>query len=119
MRRLHLAARLVAAALLAAALSQAGCTTSIQPVRCQGGPYRCSEEARDVKFCEDEAIAVEGADCGDLGLAPSKLFCIVKPQDETCSDTHYEVKDRDCKVRQYRAVREWRNCSAETPTFAP
>lgn len=119
MRGLRLVARLILAALLVATLSLVGCTTTIQPVACQGGPYRCNAESRDVKFCEDEVVAVEGADCTDLGLAPSKHFCVVKSQDEACADTHYALKGRDCEVRQYRALREWRDCSAGTPTFAP
>ena len=114
---LPLAARLLVALLVAASLP-AGCTTTLRPVKCEGGPYRCFEESRDVKFCESEAIAVEGSDCASLGLAASKPFCVVTSQ--TCMvQTHYEVKDRDCKVLQYRAVREWRVCSPGTPTFAP
>jgi hypothetical protein len=77
------------------------------------------EDARDVKFCEDEAVAVEGRDCEALGLAASKHFCVVKSKDATCADTHYELKDRDCRVKQYQGVREWRECSPGTPTFAP
>jgi hypothetical protein len=119
MRGFRLVVRMILAAVPVAALSLSGCTTTIQPVRCQGGPYRCSEGSRDVKFCENEVIASEGADCGDLGLAASKHFCIVKREDDTCADNRYELKGRACTVRQYRAVREWRECSAGTPTFAP
>jgi hypothetical protein len=54
MRGFRLAVRPIAAPLLGAALSLlVGCTTAIRPVSCQGGavPYRCVDEARDVKFC--------------------------------------------------------------------
>jgi hypothetical protein len=119
MGRFPRVARVLPSTLFVAALSLVGCTTSIQPVTCSGGPYRCNENSRDVKFCDDEAIAVEGDSCADLGLAPSKHFCIVKSEDSSCSDTRYEVKDRDCRVLQYSAVREWRECSPGTPTFAP
>jgi hypothetical protein len=119
MRGLHALARVILAALFVTSLSLAGCTTTIQPITCKGGPYRCNEDSRDVKFCEREAIAVAGRDCADVGLAPSKHFCIVKREDEACSDEQYELKRRDCKVQEYRAVREWRECSPGTPTFAP
>ncbi len=117
MRRPRLAERLLAALVVATGLLL-GCTTTIRPVTCTGGPYRCQEGARDVKFCENEALAVEGSECAGLGLAASKHFCVVTPQ--TCvMQTHYEVKDRDCRVLEYQAVREWRVCSPGTPTFAP
>jgi hypothetical protein len=119
MRGLRFAGRLLAA-LFVAALSLAGCTTAVRPVQCTGGPYRCHENSGDVMFCENEAVALEGSDCAAVGLAPSKHFCVVVPQPQSCaSETHYEVKDRDCKVLRYRALREWRECSPETPTFAP
>ncbi len=108
----------ILAASLVMALSLAGCTTTVQPITCQGGPYRCNE-GRDMKFCEDEAIVVAGADCAALGIAPSKHFCIVKREDEVCADTHYALKGRDCRVEDYRAVREWRECAPGTPMFAP
>jgi hypothetical protein len=118
MRGLRLLGRLLLVALLVAAPSLIGCTTIIQPVTCEGGPYRCSPDSRDVKFCENEAIEVEGADCAALGIAPSKPFCVVTPSHTRCVDTNYEVKDRDCKVLKYRTSREWRVCSPGTPTFA-
>jgi hypothetical protein len=118
MRGLALA-RVLLAASVVTALPSAGCTTTIHPIKCQGGPYRCYEDSRDVKFCEHEAVVVAGRDCADLGIGPSKHFCIVKREDETCSDAEYELNGRDCKVQQYRAVRQWRECSPGTPTFAP
>jgi hypothetical protein len=120
MRAIRIAARVLRAVLLlVAAAWSAGCTTSVQPVQCQGGPYRCNVGFRDVKFCEDEAVAVAGAGCTALGLAPSRHFCIVKPEDASCADTRYELKGLDCQVSEYRPVREWRECSEGTPTFAP
>jgi hypothetical protein len=64
--------------LLAGAIALAGCTTSMRPVTCEQRPYACAGE-RDVKFCESEVVAVEGADCEALGLSPSKRFCFVTP----------------------------------------
>jgi hypothetical protein len=120
MRAVRIAARLLRAALLlVAATWLTDCTTTIQPVQCQGGPYRCNVGSRDVKFCEDEAITLAGANCAALGLAPSKHFCIVKPEDASCADARYELRGLDCQVSEYRAVREWRECSEGTPTFAP
>jgi hypothetical protein len=119
MRGLRLAARLLAA-LLFAALLLAGCTTTLRSVQCEGGPYRCHEGSGDVMFCENEVIAVEGSECAAAGLAPSKHFCVVVPQPQPCAgETHFEMKGLDCNVLQYRALREWRECSAGTPTFAP
>jgi hypothetical protein len=104
----------VGAAMVAATLL-ASCTTFIQPVRCEGGDYRCNEQS-DVKFCEYQAVRVEGADCAAMGLAASKNFCVVTHT--ACVDTAYEVKARTCRVIQYRPLREWRECSPGTPTFA-
>jgi hypothetical protein len=119
MRGLRLATRLLAALLFAASLL-AGCTTTLHHVTCEGGPYRCHEGSGDVMFCENEAIAVEGPDCAAVGLAASKHFCVVVPQPEPCAgETRFEMKGGDCKVLQYRALREWRECSPGTPTFAP
>ncbi len=69
-----------------------------------------------MKFCEYEAVAVEGADCAEVGLVASKHFCVVTRS--KCIGTNYEVKDRNCKVLQYTAIRQWPECSADTPTFA-
>jgi len=99
-------------ALLLVTLSS--CTTAIQPVKCEGGPFRCNERA-DVKFCEYQAVAVQGTDCADVGLVESKNFCVVTKA--RCVDTSYSVKGRDCRVLEYRAVRQWRECSQGTPTF--
>lgn len=118
MRGPRLAARRLLATLLVVAPSLGGCTTAIHPVTCEGGAYRCNQGSRDVKFCENEAVTVEGSGCAALGVAPSKAFCVVTPAHTKCVDASYEVKDRDCKVLEYRTVREWRVCSPGTPTFA-
>ena len=93
------------------------CTTSMVPVKCTDRPYRCVEDT-DVKFCESEVLSIDGAGCDALGLAPSKRFCFVTPAHRTCVGTNYEVKGRDCRILEYRNVREWRECSEGTPTFA-
>jgi hypothetical protein len=100
-------------ALLAAATS---CTTTLRPVKCQGKPYACNEYT-DIMFCEYEAIAIEGADCADLGLAPAKHFCVVTSS--RCADnTNYDVDDKfDCKILQYRTLLQAGECSPGTPTF--
>jgi hypothetical protein len=90
------------------------CTTYIQPVTCEGPPFSCNERT-DVKFCEYEAVALDGPDCSGVGLVASKDFCVVTAT--ACRNTTYAVKDRDCTVLQYRPVREWRTCPAGTPTF--
>lgn len=107
-------ARRIAGLVVVAAALFSSCTTYVRPVKCDGGPYRCNGEP-NVRFCEYEAVAVEGADCAELGLAASKSFCVITHA--ACVDTHYAVKDRNCRVVQYRALREWRECSAGTPTF--
>lgn len=107
-------AKLLASLVLAGAATLPSCTTYIRPVKCEGPPFTCNERT-DVKFCEYEAVALAGADCADVGLVASKSFCVVTAS--ACVDTTYAVKDRDCKVREYRAVREWRACPPGTPTF--
>ena len=113
------AAGSILATLFVTATSLAGCTTGIHPVNFEVGAYRCQPGSRDVKFCENEAVEVEGPDCDSLGLAASKPFCVVTPSHSSCIETHYEVTGKNCKVLQYRALREWRVCSPGTPTFAP
>jgi hypothetical protein len=94
------------------------CTTGLHPVTCDGGPYRCAPSySVDVTFCEYEVQATSGADCASMALAPGKRFCVVAPV--RCVASDYEVKGKDCRVVQYRAVREWRECSAGAPVFAP
>jgi hypothetical protein len=106
--------RMLIATLFSGVLSVSSCTTFIEPVKCQGPPFTCNEHT-DVKFCEYEALSVQGADCSDLGLAPVKDFCVVTTTG--CVHTSYAVKGRDCRVQEYRAVRDWRQCPAGTPTF--
>lgn len=104
--------------LLAGAIALAGCKTAMRPVTCEQRPYACTGE-RDVKFCESEVVAAEGAGCAALGLAASGRFCFVTPAETSCVRTTYEVTGRDCRVVEYRGIREWRECSPGTPTFAP
>ena len=106
--------RLLANLLLAGATSLPSCTTFVRPVKCAGPPFTCND-CTDVKFCEYEAVALDGADCADVGLVASKNFCVVTAT--ACVDTTYAVRDCDCKVREYRAVRESRECPPGTPTF--
>jgi hypothetical protein len=95
-------------------LVSSSCTTYVQPVLCEGKPYRCIE-ALDVAFCEYVAVSVEGSECDRFNLGGGKPFCIVTH--DKCPSTNYAVKGRDCRIVKYTAVREWRECSAGTPTF--
>jgi len=97
-----------------AALAATACTTYIQPVRCEGGPFECNEH-NDVHFCEYVAVEVQGAECEKVGLRPAQHFCVATPA--ACVDTTYELEDRGCKVARYQAVRQWRECSTGSPTF--
>jgi hypothetical protein len=72
-----------------------------------------------VKFCEYEALAVDGSDCPALGLIASKRFCIVTPEYAPCVETRYEVADRVCRVLDQHPLGEWRECSQGAPTFSP
>ena len=94
------------------------CTTSLTPVACRGGPYACNER-RDVRFCEREAIEVQGADCPSARLAPGQRFCVVVSSASHCASTAYEVRGVSCKVVGYRPVQEGAECSPGTPTFNP
>lgn len=105
-------ARLIVAMLAMAAL---GCTTYVEPVQCEGETFRCGDE-QDVKFCESIAVAVEGNDCAKLGIKETKPFCVVSKNG--CYETHYAAKEGDCRVLDYRRVREWSECSPGTPTFS-
>jgi hypothetical protein len=102
------------ASLLAKAVLLAGCTTFVDPVQCHGPAFTCNERS-DVKFCEYQAVAVEGTACADVGLVEAKDFCVVTAT--ACVDTSYAVKGRDCRVLEYRPVRAWRQCPAGTVTF--
>jgi hypothetical protein len=106
------------AILLLVASSMAGCTTFVTPVACTGGPHACNERA-DVKFCEREAVAVQGADCPGVRLAPGGRFCVVMSQASVCASTAYRVKDLDCRIVTYRAIQEGQECPVGEPTFAP
>jgi hypothetical protein len=90
-------------------------TTYVQPTLCDPGATACAG-IHDARFCEYVAVSVEGADCGAIGLAQSKPFCVVTTP---CIDTNYAVKDRDCKVLRYQAVRDGMRaeCAPGAPTF--
>lgn len=113
-RRAAFRIQLVASFVLAEAALLPSCTTYVQPVTCEGPPFTCNERT-DVKFCQYEALRLEGSDCAAAGLVASREFCVVTATG--CVDTTYAVKDRDCRVLEYRAVRTWRVCPAGTPTF--
>jgi hypothetical protein len=98
-----------------ATVGSVACFTPMRPVRCESGhPYHCNDES-DVKFCESEVVATEGADCAAMGLVPRSRFCFVTRS--RCVRTEYRVKDRDCRVVDYQPLREWSECSAGTQTF--
>ncbi len=94
------------------------CTTSLTPVACSGGAYTCNERT-DVRFCEREAIEVQGTDCPSVRLAPGQRFCVVVSSASKCASTAYEVQGMRCKIQSYRAVQEGGECSVGTPTFRP
>jgi hypothetical protein len=107
---------LAAGLLLSAVMPLSACTTRMERVTCERQPYRCIEPT-DVSFCELEVVATDGAACGELGLARTKRFCFVTPAHTICAHTNYAVSDQDCRITEYRDVREWRECSEGTPTF--
>jgi hypothetical protein len=94
-----------------------GCTTYVQPVTCEEGATNCNQD-RDVKFCEYEAIEVAGTNCGDLGLAPGKRFCILDPiiGSYPCMSSTYQAKN--CSVTLSRQLWDGRECSTGAPVFA-
>jgi hypothetical protein len=100
---------------LAALLVLPSCTTYMQAVQCGGGERTCGER-RDVRFCENVARRIEGADCAKAGLVEGKPFCFASK--EPCVSTTYALQGQDCRIVEYDAVREWPTCSAGTPTFA-
>jgi hypothetical protein len=99
-RKVAFRIQLLASLGLAEATLLPSCTTYLQSVKCAGPPFTCNERS-DVKFCEYQAVALEGTDCESAGLAPSKDFCVVTAT--ACVDTTYALRDRDCKVLDYRA----------------
>ena len=107
--------RLVASLVALAAITATSCTTYVRRVTCEGGEYRCNEQ-HDVKFCENIVVALDGRDCSDVGLVVGQRFCVVTA--DRCVTTNYAIRDRDCRVLRYAGVREWRDCSPGTPTFA-
>jgi uncharacterized lipoprotein NlpE involved in copper resistance len=102
-----------------AAVAAAGlpsCTTFIEPTTCDQGSTACAG-IHDARFCDDVAIAVQGADCAALGVVEGKHFCVVTTT--ACTDTRFAVKNRHCEVLQYRAVRDsmQADCAPGTPMF--
>ena len=106
----------VACLVIGALLALPGCTTFVQPTSCEAKATRCAG-IHDARFCDIVATAVEGADCAGLGLVPSQHICIVTRS--ACTHTDYAVKDRDCRMLRYEAVRSsWDNeCPAGAPVF--
>ena len=107
--------RRLAGAACAAVLLLPACTTWIHPVACGREPHSCGER-RDVTFCENVALQVEGAGCPALGLTEGKHFCFIS--EGPCVGTHYAARDGGCVVTRYERVRQSFSCSAGTPTFA-
>ncbi len=101
------------AGLVIVAAAAASCTTFVQPTTCEPGSTSCGG-IHDARFCEYEATAVEGAACAGLGLVEAKPFCVVTT---ACVHTNYAVRDQDCKVLRYKAVRD--AMRAECPPGAP
>jgi hypothetical protein len=107
--------RWVAGRVIVMAAAMTTCTTFIQPTACEHGSTSCGG-IHDARFCEYVAVAVEGADCAGLGIAPSTPFCVVT-HGSACVDTNYAVRDRDCRVLRYEGIRD--AMRAECPPGAP
>jgi hypothetical protein len=88
--------------LVAAAAVLPSCTTFLTPTVCEERSTACGG-IHDARFCDYVAITAQGADCAALGVVESKHFCVVTTS--ACTDTSYAVKNRDCKVLKYEAVR--------------
>ena len=110
-----------------ATLALSGCTTYLQPTTCdrlprsptgpQQGTTACGG-IHDARFCDYVAVAVEGADCAPLGIVETKHFCVVTHA--ACIDTHYAVKDHNCRVAHYEKVHDSpfaEECPSDAPTF--
>jgi hypothetical protein len=106
--------RQVAGLALATATVLTSCTTTIHPTTCEPGSTSCGG-IHDARFCEYVATAVQGAACASLGLVEARHFCVVTTA--ACMETTYAVKDQDCEVLQYEAVRD--STRAECPPGAP
>jgi hypothetical protein len=106
----------LAGLVMVAGVVLASCTTFVEPTTCQRNSTSCGG-IDDARFCEYVADAVRGMDCAELGLAPSRPFCVVTFG--SCIETSYAVKDRDCKVIRYETVRDSTraDCSPGTPMF--
>jgi hypothetical protein len=109
-------ARTLAGLAVLAAAALASCTTYIKPTLCQPDATTCGG-IHDARFCQYTAISVDGTDCPELGLVPSKPFCVVTST--ACFDTSYAVQERNCRVLRYTVVRDsWHaDCPPGTPMF--
>jgi len=105
-----------ASCMVAMIVALASCTTFVQPTTCKQGSTACGGIS-DARFCGYVAVAVEGADCAELGIIESKAFCVVTTS--ACIDTHYAVKNHDCRVLRYERVRDSAraDCTPGAPTF--
>ena len=94
----------------------ASCTTFVRPTTCEQGSSACGG-LHDARFCDAVAIAVERTDCAALGVISSQHFCVVTGS--SCVHTHYVVDGHDCRVLQYRSLRDSSrmDCPRGTPTF--
>jgi hypothetical protein len=92
------------------------CTTFVQPTSCKDRASSCGG-IRDARFCDIVADEVEGADCEELGLLPSRHFCVVTRS--ACVHADYAVKGRDCRVHRYETVRStwYADCPPGAPAF--
>jgi hypothetical protein len=106
----------LAASVILSTVALWSCTTFIEETTCERGKTACGG-IHDARFCEYVAVAVEGADCTALGIVESKQFCVVTST--ACIDTHYAVKNGDCRVVRYEKVRDSARaeCSSGAPTF--
>jgi hypothetical protein len=91
-----------------------GCVTYIEPTSCEPGATACAG-IHDARFCEYLATQVEGSACARLGIVETRPFCVVSTG--SCVETNYALKDQDCRVLRYEAVRD--AMRAECPTGAP
>jgi hypothetical protein len=93
-----------------------GCTTFVEPTTCADGSTGCAG-IHDARFCENLALATDGADCETSRIVESKPFCVVTPT--ACTSTNYAVKGRDCRVLRYKILWDGAraSCAPGTPMF--
>jgi len=93
------------------------CTTYVRPVACGQQKFACGER-HDVLFCVTVALAVQGADCAQVGLSVGKPFCYVSAG-HCVQDIQYALQDRDCVVLRHELLGERDECPQGTSTFGP